>query len=344
LGAALAWSISVPGNAEMSLHLALALDWFYSWELAPVFYERVLAYARVQGGYAAETLAQTLHNLGGKLALTGNYAAGEERFESSVKLFRELDDRRSLAAALERWGWVAREQGNSRAAIARFQEALALARDLADDRLTSAISNSLAAALTMQGDTVGAKSLLGQNLIVARKNKDVPTIGWTLNHLGHVAQVEGNYQEGKRLHIESMVQFREMGSGYTGTPEALHSLGETELAQGDTISAAMHLSESLILSRELGYRTGVAWCLAGLAGAAVLNEEPERAASLWGAAEQLRSMLGAREGPATHATHERLMAQARAQLGDAAFDAAWAQGAATQLQQVLDDVLGGRNR
>ena len=67
-----------------------------------------------------------------------------------------------------------------------------------------------------------------------------------------------------------------------------------------------------------------------------LDEEPERAAWLWGAAEKLRRSLGFREGPCAHETHERLKAQARAQIGEAAFAAAWRGGEAATLTKAIE--------
>src|SRR5204862_3442702 len=96
------------------------------------------------------------------------------------------------------------------------------------------------------------------------------------------------------------------------------------VALGDARAAVAHLSEALIDFRNLGDRAGVAWWLAGLAGVATLDEDPERAARLWGAAEALRLALGARPAPASRAARERLMAVTRQQVGEASFEVAWA--------------------
>jgi hypothetical protein len=80
--------------------------------------------------------------------------------------------------------------------------------------------------------------------------------------------------------------------------------------------------------------------MAGLAGVAVLEESHGRAAWLWGAAEALRQSIGAREAPAAHATHERLMAAAREQLGEAAFAQAWADGRSADREHIVRDLLG----
>ena len=84
---------------------------------------------------------------------------------------------------------------------------------------------------------------------------------------------------------------------------------------------------------EIGDRVTPAWCLAGLGSAAAFDEEPERAARLWGAAERLRAALGCRPAPAARATYERAVALARAQLGEEAFAAAWAAGQALTLDR-----------
>jgi len=70
-----------------------------------------------------------------------------------------------------------------------------------------------------------------------------------------------------------------------------------------------------------------------------LNEEPERAAWLWAAAEALRQSIGTREAPASRATRERLIAQAREQLGEAAFAAAWEKGQAASTEQAIAEAL-----
>ena len=90
------------------------------------------------------------------------------------------------------------------------------------------------------------------------------------------------------------------------------------------------------MAQDLGDASGTAWCLAGVAA---VDEEPEQAAWLWGAAEALRRSLGAREGPAAHATHERLKSQAQAQLGPAVFAEHWRGGEAASLSEAVERAL-----
>ena len=193
----------------------------------------------------------------------------------------------------------------------------------------------------MQENVAWATALIEESLTLFRHVGDTYGIGWALNHLGHVAQLQGDYGRATRLHEESLPLFREYGAPDLGVAQALQSLGETALAQGDAALATTHFTEALMLCRDLGDRAGMAWCLAGLAGVAAVNEDPERAAWLWGAAEALRQSIGAREAPASRATRERLIAQARKQLGEAAFAAKWAEGQKMTMEEAIAEALGG---
>jgi len=164
--------------------------------------------------------------------------------------------------------------------------------------------------------------------------------GWNLNHLGHAAQLRGEYERAAQLHAESLAVFiDEWGGKNMGVTWAWQSLGEIGLAQGDLAAARSWLVTDLRLCGEVGDSITIAWCLAGLGSAAALDEEPEHAARLWGAAERLRAALGCRPAPAARATYERAIALARAQLGDETFAAAWAAGAALSLDEAIAEAL-----
>jgi len=105
------------------------------------------------------------------------------------------------------------------------------------------------------------------------------------------------------------------------------------------VDACEWLAAGLSQFRNLGDRAGVSWCLAGLGSAAALDEEPERAARLWGVAERLRTAPGCRPAPAARATYERALAIARAQVGDEAFAAAWASGEALSLEAAIAEAF-----
>jgi tetratricopeptide (TPR) repeat protein len=272
-------------------------------------------------------------------AFQGNYAAAQAHLDHSLKLFRELGDRQWSALVLGTLGLLAREQGDAAAARLWLEESLALNRELGDEPGIGATLVTLGAVAVLQENTAWATSLLEEALELVRKQGHPDWIGWALNHLGHVAQIRGEYERATRLHEDSLPLFRQLGARYLGMAWAFQGLGETALAQGKTTRARNYLTKALVLFRGLFHSSGVSWCLAGLAGAAVLDEDPGTAAQLWGAAEALRLSIGCRHAPAARATRERLTAIAREQLAGEAFDAAWDEGQKLTMEQAIELAL-----
>jgi DNA-binding CsgD family transcriptional regulator len=118
---------------------------------------------------------------------------------------------------------------------------------------------------------------------------------------------------------------RELGDT-VDTFESLILLGRVAVVQGDDAAARTLFEETLTLAREIGDRLCTASCLEGLADVATIQGELRWAAQLWGAAESLHETMGAPILPVYRAEYEQAVATARAQLGEKAFAAAWAEG------------------
>ncbi len=68
---------------------------------------------------------------------------------------------------------------------------------------------------------------------------------------------------------------------------ALYNLAQMALARGDHATAARMLKEGVTPSEQVGQRGGIAYLLEGLAAVAEAQDEAERSARLFGAAEGL---------------------------------------------------------
>jgi non-specific serine/threonine protein kinase len=99
------------------------------------------------------------------------------------------------------------------------------------------------------------------------------------------------------------------------------------------------LAESLRLARVLGDPIDATLCVAGLATVAAARGQSQRAARLFGAAEALFEALGISLARVTTGQFEPYLKRARADLGEAAWTAAWAAGRALLPEQAVAEAL-----
>jgi non-specific serine/threonine protein kinase len=126
-----------------------------------------------------------------------------------------------------------------------------------------------------------------------------------------------------------------------GTKLCLVNLGLFTLVVGDLERSAQHLRENLRLGRATDDKLPIQYGLFGLAHIASLEGRDDRAARLWGASEGIREAAGIELPPlASEMTfHANTVAAARERMGEAAFDAAWAEGKVAPLEDSLDYAL-----
>jgi predicted ATPase len=124
------------GNAEAGLRLAGALARF--WAVRGYLREGREHLARLlalEGAEAhREPRAKALNGAGILARLQSDYRTARACFEESLRIRRELGDRRGIADCLANLGCVARRQSDDEAAWTLYQESVAMYRDLGDQR------------------------------------------------------------------------------------------------------------------------------------------------------------------------------------------------------------------
>jgi hypothetical protein len=112
-------------------------------------------------------------------------------------------------------------------------------------------------------------------------------------------------------------------------------------SQGNYDESEQLFHDTLLVSSELKDQWVMPRALGGLAGAAVLAANYERAARLFGATAAMREVSGTGEAARSfRGAYERDEAEARATLGEEAFAVAWAAGRAMSLEQAVAFALG----
>jgi tetratricopeptide (TPR) repeat protein len=295
-------------------------------------------------------IARTLFVLGYAKFRQGDVPDSIALLEECQVLYRELGDKSGAADPLWVLGLVALERAEAARAVALFEESLTLCQDAGDRWGVANTLGLLGIAESQRGRLERAKLLLEESAARWRDQEDRSSLALTLNCLADVAQLRGDHAEAVAYYDESLTLYEELRA--THEVAMIHcSRGYLASQQSDNSQVAALLAQDLILCRDCAFQDGIASCLIGLGLIALARVHPARATRLFSAAVQelpsrAARLLGAaylaplqiacilRE-PFERSTFERNLAATRAQLGDATFAAAWADGRAMTLDQAI---------
>jgi non-specific serine/threonine protein kinase len=283
------------GEPEAFLRLARSLSIFWlfrgPFEEGRAWLEQALA----RDGNASPLLRRdALYGLGLLAVAQGDAARAESCFGESLAVARTHGDPAGVAFGWIGLGVVAMQRGRFDQATTQLEEALAGARRL-EDRVLASFSAGLA-----------------------------------LSYLGGLAYAQGALPLATSRFEAALLEQRAIDDRW-GMGVSLVRLGYAARDRGDDARAGALFAEGLALFAELGDRRIIALVLDGVAGLAIAWGQPGRAARLFGTAAALREASGLPVDPAVRAAHGRDVAAARAALGEAAFAAGWATGAALPL-------------
>ena len=295
--------------------------------------EESLARFREVGDKAG--IATSLARLGHVAFRRGDYRQAMAQLEEGMALQRELGEQNGLASASVQLGLIATYQGNYERARAWFEESLELAHETGDTFGVAYNTGYLGLVHYCAGELDQSQALWQAGLEQQRANNERLGQGLALNGLGRVAWRRGEWAAAQAQLEESQRLYAEVGDKrYIAMADS--DLGQLAHARGDEIRAQVLCRRALSAFRELGDRQGLVETLEGLAAA----YGPVEAAARWfGAAQALRTTLGAQRPVVEQRDYDRGLASARETLGAERFEAAWQAGQALPLQQALDEAL-----
>jgi predicted ATPase/class 3 adenylate cyclase len=301
--------------------------------------------------WSLEKEPETAFRLAGMLArfweIRSYFSEGSRWLEAALRQSGRPDtvtEAATRAKLLSEAGTFAYYRTDFDHATALHGEALELYRELGDDSRVAFALMCLGAQYGEKGDHERGAPFLEEALALSRRIGDKRNTAGTIHNLAEVERQRGNYERAKALGMESIALWREIKDDYNLSMVVgwvglltVFRLDEYDLAEG-------FLKESLTLNREIGSWEYFAYSLEGFAGLAGAKAQEGRAARLWGAAEALRKAISAPLSIEGRLYFERSMAAARAQLGEAAWEAAFAQGMAMAPEEAAEYALGEGDR
>jgi predicted ATPase/transcriptional regulator with XRE-family HTH domain len=338
---------------------------------ATAYCDQAAALAREHGDAADQAAAL---NTAGLLARAQNrYDDSAHAHQAALPLARAAADRGGTATALLGLAYTAMFTGDAMRAGALAEESLAEARESGDQLLLAQVLYFLSWVASNGAGFERAGVLAAEALSLFTTLGDTGGRAETLFVLGTVEAFSARYQEAAAFFTDSLKQHRDhgaepitardlggLGSALLNLGDLPHAravldeslavarrygdpwssamslmlLGHVNLAEGDDTHAQAVLAEAASLFQATGNMVYLPWCLEGLAGLAAARGDYERAAELDGARDALRNQIGVFLPPVHPAGYRQALDAARANLSQAAFDAARARPAGQTPQQI----------
>jgi predicted ATPase/DNA-binding CsgD family transcriptional regulator len=244
--------------------------------------------------------AHFLRVLGDASWLEGNHERATKLAEESLALSREANEMGGMANTLITLGTASLwGSGDLEQARAFFEEGVAISRELGSESILRAHLTALALTFLLQGDLEKAAALAEEGAALSREAGDRLLLPLPLTWVGWVALLRGDLERAKALHQESLVLSKDLGA---------------------------HKQLTLMLLEALA-------CAAGAKG------EAEKAARLFGATEALREAMGIPLEPALRTLEEPYLVEARSQLEEGAWTAAWEEGQKMSMETAIEYAL-----
>jgi tetratricopeptide (TPR) repeat protein len=298
LRTALRWSVTNDADSAVRLATGIRYFWNYQGYLSEGL-QWCEAALKLDQNVPAKTRWKLLSMAGNLARFQGDYDSAKRMYGIGLKEGRDANDLSQVSLSYRGLAGVALEEADYNAAREFMEAALAAARQ-ADDRFGIARSlNMLGDLARTLGDDAGARPLLEQALSICRLVGNQYAIGNVLNNLA-----------------------------------------AAEYGTGDHANAELHFGEALSMAQEpedriVGDKIAISYALDGFAALAVSRNDPERAATLAGAAEQLRKSINYNIEPAERRFRETYLNTSRRMLSEEDFSSAYRKGRRLDLDEAI---------
>lgn len=274
--------------------------------------------------------------------LQGKYYRAMELAGQSLTLSRNLGVKRGVIVSLILLSYIAHYQGDTERSRSLAQESIVLSSELDYPRASAYTKEVLGLGAYAEGDLKTATELLQETLAAFQKIDDKRSIALTMINLARTAYRQGDYDTANHLLDQSLSIARELETRWI-LGFVLEIKGLIERRRENFRRASKLFQESLHISAEQDNLQGIANCFGGLAGLAVMANQPTLAARLFAAAEKLRVEMGVKMGKHDLLEYDQHLATLRDHLDEVTFNIIWSEGysmATDRIVKELTDWMG----
>jgi predicted ATPase/class 3 adenylate cyclase len=265
----------------------------------------------------------------------GDFKTSLKVAEEVIELSRRIGEKQVLSEALSYLGVVTAYLGEKKISISMAEEALTLAREAGDRVLVGLALTNMAGVIAMtEGDPQKVKTYSEEGIGLLKEAGAQWGVAMSSFGAGLFAARQGNYTEALSQFEASIPVFTELGDKHR-INMAYSEIGHVERRQGHFKQAKLNYHKTLLEWQRLGHRAAIAHELECLAMIAKSEEDEQRAATLFGAAEALRESVGLPMTPFEHMEYEREVNDLRANMDRTEYTRAWAEGRSLSMEQAI---------
>ncbi len=324
-------------NKELDWGLRLCMALFRFWDMREHMTEgriRLENVVRLAGAEYKKQRAQIGIFIGALSTAQGDFATARRFVEQSLSLYREMNDRWGMAAALNALGIGSTDFGDYDAAQSYFERCLEYWRVLPDQVETARCLHNLANVAKVRGDYARAETALREATDIFETIGDRSGAAWSINQRGDVEREQGNVEAARECYRRALKAFRDADDRW-GCARSLADLGQVYCEQKRYEEAQAAYREALQIFADLGHKRGMSRVLNGFACLAAAQRQAARALKLAGAAEHLRRMAGTTLPQAEQSMLDESLSSAWKSLGQADGKRAWADGSALSIDAAI---------
>jgi predicted ATPase/class 3 adenylate cyclase len=280
-------------------------------------------------------LGLALDALGSVGFVLGRYEEGAAAGAEAVSILRPLGESQPLAYALGIYAFNLSFLGRLDEAVEAGEEARKIARGLGDGVSLSSALGALGLATMLGGDIEKAQEYIKEAKALIEE-LDGSLVGTRiLVGEGYLHALMGDLEGAEAIYREAEQRFRELVDP-TQTIITRSELAHILRGQGKWEQALPLYRETIQYFQDMGHESAVAHQLECFAYIAIVQEEPEKAARLLGAAQAIRERTNNPINlPWEKADYDQAMKQLAEILGSADRDAAFGEGRS----MTLDDAV-----
>jgi tetratricopeptide (TPR) repeat protein len=332
---ALQWAIE-QGQSELALDLGLALWHYWTKHGSPnegqYWLERVLA---IKPPLHSPKRVHVLIVMGSAALYQNDFQQAQAIYEEIAALAREFNSRDDLGIAQQGLGDIAQFWGDYPRAQALYSESLALYRENENTRGMGWALDRLGNLALEQGRMEDALAFYTKCMGIFEADDYPEGIAHARAKLGLIAFEEQRYADAVQLFEASLVYLRPMNPDWQYA-WLIEYLGEAVLGLGDLSRAAELFRQSLKIHFEGKASQGIAYSLQGLAAVALAEGQGHRAVRLLSGAQLIFDRY---PPPPRRQKLAASVARSRDALDPSDFAAAWREGQAMTLEQIVAEGL-----